>query len=145
MISLLQQGQAGRGGSENQRPPFPREFRGATSDNCHEKSFLLDEKLFLHDKKLHLVDEKLFLHDKKRHLIDEKLFLHDKKPRPIDEELHPIEPKRFLINQKPRRRCPRSATAAQDPRLGEHEECRRETEKQRSREDEESKMRRKTG
>jgi hypothetical protein len=102
---------AARERSDNPGPPFSREFRGATSDKCHEKLFLMheklfliDKKLFLHDKKLHLVDgklflidEKLFLHDKKRNLIDEKLFLLDKK-------LHSIEQKRFLIDQKPRRR-----------------------------------------
>ena len=56
---------------------------------------------------------------------------------PMDGKLHPIEQKRFLIDQKPRRRCPRWAVAAQDPQLGEREEGRREAEEQRSREDEE--------
>jgi len=39
----------------------------------------------------------------------------------MDGKLHPIEQKRFPIDQKPRRHCPRWAVAAQDPRLGERD------------------------
>jgi hypothetical protein len=81
---------------------FSSEFRGPTSDKCHRKLFLVDQKLFSVYGKLFLVDRKLFSMDRKLFSVDGKLFPADGKLRPVDRNLHPVDGKLLHVEGKVR-------------------------------------------
>jgi hypothetical protein len=109
------------GGSENQRPSFSRELRGSTSDQCHAARFFIVEKLFVIVEKLSVIVEELSVIVEKPSVIVEKLFVIVEKLFVIVEKPSVIDAARFFHDQKPRRRCPRLAAAAEDTRLGTRE------------------------